>query len=347
MKTFIYISRFSRSAKLKQVWLCSRLTETFKRKLSISGSSRYFEPVKKVSKGMLVIMAVMCFMQTSAQSKKQVITINSTPFTSPLIERWIAEYSKIKPGLDFRLIGNQEHTDQADLKVIAYTPGEKEAGDNKTLVKVGRYAILPITNEKNPLFSKEFKKGIGQKGLKAIFLKSDPEEGPGEEKPEEAEYTVYTKTPQSYVAKLISGYLGKPDEDLQGVYVTGDDKYLITSILEDSTGVTYNNLGLIYDLKKRTPIDGIKILPIDLNNNGRLDKEEQIYENLDQVIAFLENSKKASVPTDYVSFVTDKELSNPEIPDFINWVKESGQEYNHHYGFLSINASQYNTLSLK
>ncbi|MGV8093331.1 MAG: hypothetical protein AB2L24_15835 [Mangrovibacterium sp.] len=205
---------------------------------------------------------------------------------------------------------------------------------------------MPVTNEKNPSFSKEFKKGIGQKGLKAIFLKADLEEGLGEEKAKEPEYTVYTKTPQSHAAKLISNYLGKPAEDLQGVYVTGDDKYLITSVLEDTTGVTYNNLGLIYDLKKRTPIDGIKILPIDLNNNGRLDKEEQIYENLDLVLAFLENSKKASVPTDYVSFVTDTELSNPEIADFINWVKESGQEYNHQYGFLS-NASNYNTLSLK
>jgi phosphate transport system substrate-binding protein len=321
--------------------------KTFKRKLNISGPSRYVGPVKKVSKGMLVIMAVMCFMQTSAQGKKQVITINGTSFTYPLIERWITEYSKIKPDLDFRLIRNQENSDQADLKVIAYTPEGKEAGDNKTLVKVGRYAVLPVTNEKNPSFSKEFKKGIGQKGLKAIFLKTDLEEGLGEEKTKEPEYTVYTKTPQSYVAKLISGYLGKPAEDLQGVYVTGDDKYLITSILEDTTGVTYNNLGLIYDLKKRTPIDGIKILPIDLNNNGRLDKEEQIYENLDLVLAFLENSKKAQVPTDYVSFVTDLKSSNPEVADFINWVRESGQEYNHQYGFLSVQTSSYNTLSLK
>ncbi|MGV8093330.1 MAG: hypothetical protein AB2L24_15830 [Mangrovibacterium sp.] len=70
------------------------------------------------------------------------ITINGTSFTYPLIERWITEYSKIKPDLDFRLIRNQENTEQADLKVIAYTPEGKEAGDNKTLVKVGRYAVL-------------------------------------------------------------------------------------------------------------------------------------------------------------------------------------------------------------
>jgi ABC-type phosphate transport system substrate-binding protein len=322
--------------------------ETVKRKSNISGTSRYLKPVEKMGKGMLVIMAVMCFMQANAQEKKQVITINGTSFAYPLIERWISEYSKIKPDLDFRLIRNQENTGQADLNVIAYTPDGKEAEENKTLVRVGRYAVLPITNEKNPSFSREFKKGIGQKGLKSIFLKSDWEEdGLEKENAGEPAYTVYTKTPQSHTAKLISSYLGKPAEELQGVYVTGDDKYLITSVLEDSTGVTYNNLGLIYDLKKRTPVEGIKILPIDLNNNGRLDKEEQIYGNLDQVLAFLENSKKAQVPTDYVSFVTDLKSSNPEVADFINWVRESGQEYNHQYGFLSVQTSSYNTLSLK
>lgn len=322
--------------------------ETFKRKSNISGASRYLNPVEKMGKGMLVIMAAMCFMQANAQEKKQVITINGISFAHPLIERWISEYSKIKPDLGFRLIRNQENTGQIDLNVIDYTPDGKEAGKNKSLVRVGRYAVLPITNEKNPSFSKEFKKGIGQKGLKSIFLKSDWKEDELEkENAGEPAYTVYTKTPQSHTAKLISGYLGKPDEELQGVYVTGDDKYLITSVLEDSTGVTYNNLGLIYDLEKRTPLEGIKILPIDLNDNGRLDKEEQIYGNLDQVLASLENSKKAQVPTDYVSFVTDLKASNPEVADFINWVRESGQEYNHQYGFLSIQASSYNSLSLK
>jgi ABC-type phosphate transport system substrate-binding protein len=292
----------------------------------------------KLSGNFLVAVLMMCCLQSNAQSKDQVISITGTQFTYPLIERWITEYSKINPQLKFKLINDQENSDKADLKIIAHTPEKGEISDSKTLVKVGRFAILPITSEKNQLFTKEFKKGVKQDGLKAIFIKEAGDLNSEEKKEKEPQYTVYTKTPQSCAAKVISSYLGYPSDDLNGIYVTGDDSYLITSLLEDSTGVSYNNLGNIYNLEKRTPISGIKVLPIDLNNNGRLDKEEQIYGDIDQVITYLEDSRGASIPTDNVSFVADAKQTKPEVSDFLNWVKVSGQEFNHQYGFL-INAN--------
>ena len=310
--------------------------KTFISKLVVAGRTRYLNFGNSVSKGMLIVIAMMCFMQTNGKENKKPVTISGSQFTYPLIERWIAEYSKINPDFKIQLGNNQNDGTQADLTIIAHTPEKEEIGDNKTLVKVGRYAILPITNEKNQLFSKELKKGIKTDRLKTIFLKEDIEDDP-EKEAKEPEYTVYTKTPQSSAAIVISGFLGKPADELQGIYVTGDDKYLVSSVLEDSTSVSYNNLSLIYDLSKRTPLRGVKILPIDLNNNGRLDKEEQIYENIDQVITFLEASKKTLVPTDYLSFVATKQVLSSEVSDFVKWVKENGQQYNHQYGFLSNN----------
>lgn len=58
-------------------------------------------------------------------------------------------------------------------------------------------------------------------------------------------------------------------------------------------------------------------------------------QNKDQVITYLENSKSVSITTDNVSFVADAKQSNPEILNFLNWVKVFGQEYNHKYGFLN------------
>lgn len=289
----------------------------------------------KLSRNIMISLLLISNFQSNAQSNSQVISISGTQFADPLIKRWVSEYAKINPELKFRLINDQEKSDQSDLKIIAHTPYKGELGENKTLVKVGRFALLPITNEKNNSFSKEFKKGVKQDRLRSIFMKEEFVLDPNEGKEKEPEYTVYTKTPQSSTARVISSYFGNPSEDLKGVYVTGDDFNLITSLLDDSTGVSYNNLGLIYDLDKRVPINGIKILPIDLNNNGRLDKEEQIYGNLDQVITYLEDSKSVSIPTDYVSFVTDKKSLSPLVENFLNWVKEYGQEYNHQYGFLN------------
>ena len=321
--------------------------KAIKRDLNIGGKPRSGNRVAKYGWKILMMVIMICCLESNAQNKNKVVSITGTQFTYPLIEKWIAEYAKINPGLKFNLIKDQENSDNGDLKVIAHTPDKGEIASNKTLIDVGRFAILPITSGKNPSFSKEFKKGVKLNGLKAIFMKGEADYNSAEGKEKEPEFTVYSKTPQSCVAKVISAYLGSPSEDLKGIFVTGDDKFLITSLLEDSTGVSYSNLGYIYDLKNRNPLIGIKILPIDLNNNGRLDKEEQIYGNLDEVITYLENSRSTSIPTDHVSFVTDGKILNPDIQDFLSWVKTSGQEFNHQYGFLYNNSAKNIALTQK
>lgn len=290
-------------------------------------------------KGLLMAGAVVFSTVTQAQVSKAVITINSSNLSNPLVERWISEYSKLNPSQSFKLVNGADANGKADID-IAFNSNEGGEG-NKDKVKIARLAILPIVNEKNLSFSKELKKGVKPEDLKQVFVKVDSESDESEKiKKNEPTYTVYTKTPQSDLAIAISNFLGKSAEDLNGVYVTGEDKYLITSVLEDTTGVTYNNLGLIYDLSKRTVISGIKVLPIDLNSNGKLDKEEQIYDNLDQVLAYLESSKKASVPIEYLSLTSNKNSSNLEIQNFVKWVTEYGQEFNHQYGFLNTGSAQ-------
>ncbi len=99
--------------------------------------------------------------------------------------------------------------------------------------------------------------------------------------------------------------------------------------------MSYGNLGFIYDLASRcTGKKEFVFLPIDPDNNGKLKKEEQIYDNLDQLMTFLENTKPKTIPTSYVGFSFNKKESNAWVADFVNWVKISGQQFNHQYGFL-------------
>ena len=118
-------------------------------------------------------------------------------------------------------------------------------------------------------------------------------------------------------------------------------------MLNDSTAITYSNLGLIYDLDNRTPLAGLKILPIDLDNNGRLKKEELIYDNLDQVITFLESTKNNTIPVDNFSFSYNSKNNNPAVADFVNWVTIAGQQFNHQFGFLKTDDDKSHSLTQK
>ena len=283
-----------------------------------------------------LFLAVLAFCTSSqAQNSNKVITIGNSRFASLLIEKWASEYSKTNPGVTIKFVKNTEQSGLSDLTLTVSTSAQSEEKPGTKQVTVGRLAVLPVTSEKNTSFDKQLKNGIKQEELKNIFLVQETDQFDSEKKSaSEPSYTVYTQTAQSSTAKVLIDHFGQSNPDLGGVIVTGDDKYLIESVLSDSTGVTYGNLSLIYDLDKRGPLKGIKILPIDPDNSGRLKKEELVYDNLDQLITFLETSKVKTIPSNEISLSYTKKNSNPLVEDFVSWVKISGQQFNHQYGFL-------------
>ena len=299
--------------------------------------------LNRCGKLLLIMITMLNVESLQAQKANQTIIISEAQFADPLIRKWASEYAKSNSGITFKFVKNGTQNEVADLKITVNKTGKKETGEIKSQVNVGRLAVLPVANVKNALVSKQMRNGIRQEELKKIFLQPDLEE----EQTEEPLYTVYTQTQQSATANVLSDHFGKPASELIGVTVTGEDKYLIESVLKDSTGVTYSNLGLIYDLDNRTPLAGLKSLPIDLDNNGRLKKEELIYDNLDQVITFLESTKNSPIPVDNFSFSYDSKSINPAAADFVNWVTISGQQFNHQFGFLKTDDDKNHALTQK
>jgi phosphate transport system substrate-binding protein len=283
----------------------------------------------------LIIVALAFCVSLQAQNERKALTIEESKFANPLIEKWVSEYSKANPGVTIKFVKSTAQNVQSDLALTVNVPSSDGKKSDSRQVNVGQLIVLPIANEKNTLFDKQIRNGIKQDEFKNIFLENESDQFESQTKSTKApSYTVYTQTPQSATARVLIDHFGQSASELGGVIVTGNDKYLIESVLSDSTGVTYGNLSLIYDLNSRIPLKGIKILPIDPDNNGRLKKEELVYDNLDQLISFLETSKNKAIPTDDISFSFNKKNSNPLAEDFVNWVKITGQQFNHQYGFL-------------
>ena len=316
-----------------------KTTEKRISKLRKAGVSEY------VGKATLVMAIMAICISIQAQNSSKTITIAGSKFANPLIEKWASEYSKANSGVTIKFVKN---TEQSELALTVNTPSQSDEKSAAKLVNVGRVAVLPVANEKNTLFGKQFKNGIKQEEFKNIFLGIVTDEFDSEQKKtSEPLYTVYSQTPQAATAKVLIDHFGKSVTELAGILVTGDDKYLIESVLSDSTGVSYGNLSLIYDLNNRAPLKGIKILPIDPDNSGRLKKEELVYSNLDQLITFLESSKNKAIPSEEISFSFNKKNSSPLVEDFVNWVKISGQQFNHQYGFLKTSEDKDPALTQK
>jgi phosphate transport system substrate-binding protein len=89
-------------------------------------------------------------------------------------------------------------------------------------------------------------------------------------------------------------------------------------------------------LKTKLPNEGIKIVPLDLNNNGKIDPEESFYDRIDDIINAIATNKYPSPPARDLYFVTKGKPVKKELVEFIKWVLTTGQQYVFETGYVSL-----------
>ena len=60
-----------------------------------------------------------------SSSNKEVITIESTRFAIPLVEKWANEYEKAYPSVDIVFVENKNSDRTADLSLVGYIERDK------------------------------------------------------------------------------------------------------------------------------------------------------------------------------------------------------------------------------
>jgi phosphate transport system substrate-binding protein len=291
----------------------------------------------------LVVMAALPLSvlgQHVEQAKSDYVYLTGTRFTYPLIEKWITEYKKEYPSARVALLKLGGNTDSANVHIVSHKLDPAQQKESDSNVQVAEYALLPIANGANPLVKKIALTGIDGSRFKELFIREKDDGLLTEEEQAKKQAKnpglVYTRATASCASISFADHFGYVWEDIGGKGVSGDDKNLLQAVLKDTNGISYNNLGYIYDLKTRLPVKGIAILPIDLNQNGKLDPQEQIYGNLDEVIRYLENNPdEKEIPTAYVNLIFNKVNPNPTLQSFLTWVLTKGQRYNHDVGFFN------------
>ena len=92
----------------------------------------------KYSSLLLIILCSFAF----ATNGQETVTISGTKFTYPLIEKWIAEYTKIHSDVKIKLVQKSKTAQEADLNIIAHQPAKEELKDSQDIIYAGRYALL-------------------------------------------------------------------------------------------------------------------------------------------------------------------------------------------------------------
>lgn len=267
---------------------------------------------------------------SSSNSSNNSFTIKTSKASKVLVEAWAKAYMQTHTDVSIVVTSKQSAT--ADL---TYT---NEDTQEKDVTFVGRYAILPITSEQNPLLGELQQKEWTKSDLKKLYFTSLDDEFGDEEDANRGKagklrekLTVYSGANASSNAGVFAKYFGFQPAELRGNKISGDDIYLLNAIGEDKQSITFNSVAYVFDTKSRKLKNGIAIIPIKVSDEIKTALQEG---NLDATLKVLESESSDLIPVERFGFTSN--YSNPSAQLFLEWVVSEGQQLNNQNGFLRL-----------
>ncbi len=272
------------------------------------------------------------------------ITVSGAFALYPMMGRWGEEFNKLHPQVKFDVSAGGAGKGMTDALAGAVEIGMVSREIRPEEVKKGAFwvsvtedAVFMVVNEKNPVWEDLYKKGVTKETLIGIYITGKITTwGQVVGRPEVTEpIHVFTRSDSAGAPEVWSGYLGKKQEDLKGIGVSGDPG-LLEAVVKDPMGIGYNNLGYAFDLSTGKPVAGARVVPLDVNGNGQADPEE-IYDTQKQAINAVATGKYPSPPARNLNLVTKGKPSGV-VKDFISWILTDGQKYVNEAGYIPLSA---------
>ena len=198
----------------------------------------------------------------------------------PLAVKWGEAFQKLHPKVKMNISAGGAGKGMADALAGAVDIGMVSREVDKTERAKGALPILivkdgvfPTISVRNPAVKRVIAKGMSRKMLQDIYINTTVKNWRAVGGPS-APIHVYTRSDACGAASAWAATLGKfKQDDLKGVGVYGDPG-LLAAVRKDPLGMGYNNLSYVFSGDKVA--NGIVIVPIDTNNNGKVDTGERI-----------------------------------------------------------------------
>ena len=277
----------------------------------------------------------------SQEKKSGQISISGAFALYPMVIRWADEYKKINPDVRFDISAggagkgiSDALNGMVEIGMVSREIYPEEIKKGAFPIAVTKDAVVAVVSESNPLLNDILTKGLKKDAANNIWITGRYTSwaqafGVKSASP----IHIYTRSDACGAAEMWAKFFDKKQEDLLGVGVFGDPG-LAQAVKKDPLGIGYNNIGYA---STRQQIKGLKVVPIDLNNNGKIDNDENFYGSMNDLINAIASGKYPSPPSRDLFFVMKGSPKNNKVlTDFIRWVLTDGQKFVNEAGYISL-----------
>jgi len=276
------------------------------------------------------------------------LTISGAWALYPMMTRWAEEFQKLHPDVTFDVSAGGAGKGMADalggavdIGMVSREITPEEEAKGAYWVPVTKDAVFVTVSNQNPVLQDLLKLGVKHDDFVKIYITGEITTwGELVGRPEITDAIhVYTRSDAAGAPETWAKYLGKKQEDLLGVAVFGDPG-LLDAVIKDPLGIGFNNLNYAFDMASGKPVAGAAVVPIDYNENGIADPNEQL-ETKDAAVQAVATDNYPSPPARVENLVTNGKPTGL-AQAFIEWILVDGQQFVGEAGYVQLTEEQIN-----
>jgi phosphate transport system substrate-binding protein len=290
------------------------------------------------------LVLLVFFTSCTGQPANDTVTLSGAFALYPLAVRWKEAYARVKPGIKIEVAAGgagKGMTDAlgglVDIAMVSRDVNQAETDQGAIAFAVAKDAVIPMINSRNPAAEILRVRGMTPRECAAVWITGTIKtwnQVKGVSNP--GVINVYTRSDACGAGEVWAKFLGgKAQDALGGVQVSGDPG-LAEAVVRDDLGIGYNNINFAYDAKTLKPVEGLEVLKLDFNANGRIDPEEDVYATRTDLVTAIREGKFPSPPARNLFFVTKGRPVKTAVRDFIIWALTEGQRYIDESGYIKV-----------
>jgi phosphate transport system substrate-binding protein len=298
----------------------------------------------------VIIVSIVVYNYLSGGSEVQgTIRVSGAFALYPMMVKWAEEYQKLHPRVKIEVSAGgagKGMTDAlsglVDIGMVSRDIAPEEIAKGAFYITVAKDAVVAIISGDNPVINDILTMGVTRRVFYGIFVAGNVTTwGQVVDRPDVTDQIhVYTRSDACGAGDTWAKYLGKKQDDLRGVGVYGDPG-VVEAIKNDRLGIVYSNIAYAYDMTTKAQAPGISIVPIDTNNSGRIDSDEDFYKSMTQIGQAILSGHYPTPPARVENLVTKNKFTGI-IKEFVRWILTDGQKFVQEAGYVPLPADVIN-----
>lgn len=264
----------------------------------------------------------------------------------PMAVKWAEEFQKQHPNVKIDISGGgagKGMTDAlagvVDIGMVSREVYPEEIGKGAFPFAVVKDAVVPTISAQNPELESIRKIGLPQKKAESLWNQEYSTWGELLNTASKVPVHVFTRSDACGAAETFAAWFGKHQENLKGTAVFGDPG-VASAVQKDRVGIGYNNIGYVYDQHTKKPFEGLAVIPLDVNGDGKISPEEDFYDTSDNLIAAIKDGRFPSPPARDLYMVTKGKPQGAALIAFLEFALSEGQQYAGETGYIGLSESQ-------